>query len=77
MTSGAGLVELDLSDNAFGPLGVEGLVELLKSSSCYTLQELRLNNKKKRKSFIPLRYKLTFPPPIPSPLLLSLSSCRV
>lgn len=44
MTSGAGLVELDLSDNAFGPLGVEGLVELLKSSSCYTLQELRLNN---------------------------------
>ncbi|CAC5408097.1 RANGAP1 [Mytilus coruscus] len=44
MSSGAGLVELDLSDNAFGPLGVEGLVELLKSSSCYTLQELRLNN---------------------------------
>ncbi|XP_058805547.1 ran GTPase-activating protein 1 [Phymastichus coffea] len=38
------LVELDLSDNAFGPIGVEGLASLLSSSPCYTLQELRLNN---------------------------------
>lgn len=38
------LVELDLSDNAFGPNGMIGLVDFLRSSSCYTLQELRLNN---------------------------------
>ncbi|KAK4877765.1 hypothetical protein RN001_010271 [Aquatica leii] len=42
--AGARLVELDLSDNAFGPIGVEGLASLLKSSSCYALEELRLNN---------------------------------
>ncbi|XP_071087260.1 ran GTPase-activating protein 1-like [Haliotis cracherodii] len=44
IAAGAQLVELDLSDNAFGPNGVQGLVDLIKSSSCYTLQELRLNN---------------------------------
>lgn len=44
MKAGAGLVVLDLSDNAFDPNGIVGLVALLKSSSCYTLQELRLNN---------------------------------
>ncbi|XP_076446452.1 ran GTPase-activating protein 1-like [Babylonia areolata] len=44
MVAGCQLVELDLSDNAFGPRGIEGLVDLLKSSSCYTLRELRLNN---------------------------------
>lgn len=38
------LVELDLSDNAFGPIGVKGLASLLSSSPCFTLQELRLNN---------------------------------
>ncbi|KAK3099147.1 hypothetical protein FSP39_000136 [Pinctada imbricata] len=42
--AGVGLVELDLSDNAFGPNGVVGLVDFIKSPSCYTLQELRLNN---------------------------------
>jgi Ran GTPase-activating protein 1 len=40
----AHLVELDLSDNAFGPIGMEGLADLLKSPSCYTLKELKLNN---------------------------------
>ena len=40
----AQLVELDLSDNAFGPNGVKGIVDLLKSKTCYTLKELRLNN---------------------------------
>jgi len=40
----AQLVELDLSDNAFGPIGMDGIAELLKSPSCFTLQELRLNN---------------------------------
>ncbi|OWF37292.1 ran GTPase-activating protein 1-like isoform X2 [Mizuhopecten yessoensis] len=44
IAAGAGLVELDLSDNAFGPTGVDGLIELLKSPSCYTLKELKLNN---------------------------------
>lgn len=38
------LVELDLSDNAFGPNGVKGLVTLLSSSACFTLRELKLNN---------------------------------
>ncbi|KAI4471845.1 ran gtpase-activating protein 1 [Holotrichia oblita] len=44
VTAGARLTELDLSDNAFGPIGVEGLASLLRSSSCYGLEELRLNN---------------------------------
>ncbi len=44
MTAKAQLTVLDLSDNAFGPIGMEGIVELLKSPSCYTLKELRLNN---------------------------------
>ncbi|KAJ8953992.1 hypothetical protein NQ318_004283 [Aromia moschata] len=42
--AGAHLTELDLSDNAFGPIGVEGLAALLRSSTCYELEELRLNN---------------------------------
>jgi len=44
MVAGAHLVELDLSDNAFGPNGMIGLTEFLRSSSCYRLRELRLNN---------------------------------
>uniref|UniRef100_A0A8C8DK25 Ran GTPase-activating protein 1 n=1 Tax=Oryzias sinensis TaxID=183150 RepID=A0A8C8DK25_9TELE len=44
MLAGARLTVLDLSDNAFGPDGVKGIEKLLKSTSCYTLQELRLNN---------------------------------
>lgn len=43
-TAGTSLIELDLSDNAFGPIGVQGLAALLSSSTCYTLRELRLNN---------------------------------
>ncbi|KAI5701668.1 hypothetical protein M8J76_000122 [Diaphorina citri] len=42
--AGARLVELDLSDNAFGPIGVEGLADLLRSSCCFALEELKLNN---------------------------------
>ncbi|KAJ9575851.1 hypothetical protein L9F63_007309, partial [Diploptera punctata] len=42
--AGAKLTELDLSDNAFGPIGVEGLVMLLQSDPCHTLQILKLNN---------------------------------
>ena len=44
MKAGANLVELDVSDNAFGPIGVEGIVDLLKSPACRTLKELKLNN---------------------------------
>ncbi|KAG7491523.1 hypothetical protein MATL_G00004380 [Megalops atlanticus] len=44
MAAGARLTELDLSDNAFGPDGVKGIETLLKSASCHTLRELRLNN---------------------------------
>lgn len=44
MLAGARLTTLDLSDNAFGPDGVKGIEKLLKSSACFTLQELRLNN---------------------------------
>uniref|UniRef100_H3CHN7 Ran GTPase-activating protein 1 n=1 Tax=Tetraodon nigroviridis TaxID=99883 RepID=H3CHN7_TETNG len=44
MLAGARLAILDLSDNAFGPDGVKGIEKLLKSSACFTLQELRLNN---------------------------------
>lgn len=38
------LSELDLSDNAFGPIGMQGLVKLLNSPVCYELQKLRLMN---------------------------------
>lgn len=44
MSAGARLTELDLSDNAFGPDGVKGIEQLLKSPSCHTLKELKLNN---------------------------------
>ncbi|KAF6733721.1 Ran GTPase-activating protein 1 [Oryzias melastigma] len=43
-SAGSRLTELDLSDNAFGPDGVKGIEPLLKSASCHTLRELRLNN---------------------------------
>ncbi|XP_043082514.1 ran GTPase-activating protein 1a [Puntigrus tetrazona] len=42
--AGARLKVLDLSDNAFGPDGVKGIEQLLRSAACHTLQELRLNN---------------------------------
>ena len=44
MAAGACLTELDLSDNAFGPDGVKAIESLLKSATCHTLRELRLNN---------------------------------
>lgn len=40
----ARLKVLDLSDNAFGPIGMQGLASLLRSVACHSLQELRLNN---------------------------------
>merc|ERR1719481_2095498 len=44
LTAQARLVELDLSDNAFGPFGMEGLKTFLQSPCCYSLRELKLNN---------------------------------
>ncbi|XP_054929952.1 ran GTPase-activating protein 1-like [Dermacentor andersoni] len=40
----ATLTELDLSDNAFGPIGAGALLPLLSSPVCYQLEVLRLNN---------------------------------
>uniref|UniRef100_A0A8W7PE69 Ran-GTPase activating protein 1 C-terminal domain-containing protein n=1 Tax=Anopheles coluzzii TaxID=1518534 RepID=A0A8W7PE69_ANOCL len=44
ITAGAQLTVLDCSDNALGPNGMVGLVDLLKSATCYTLEQLKLNN---------------------------------
>lgn len=44
MTAGAQITVLDLSDNALGPNGMNGLVDFIKSSACFSLQELRLMN---------------------------------
>ncbi|XP_078082201.1 ran GTPase-activating protein 1-like [Mustelus asterias] len=44
MLAGAELTELDLSDNAFGPDGIQSCKDLLRNKSCFTLEELRLNN---------------------------------
>ncbi|CAI2348712.1 unnamed protein product [Caenorhabditis sp. 36 PRJEB53466] len=42
--AGCKIRELDLSDNAFGPIGADALIELLESPSAYTLDTLKLNN---------------------------------
>ncbi|GMR41077.1 hypothetical protein PMAYCL1PPCAC_11272, partial [Pristionchus mayeri] len=44
MKAGVELRSLDLSDNAFGPIGAESIKEFLESDSAFTLEELRLNN---------------------------------
>ena len=38
------LTVLDLSDNAFGPIGMKSVLPFLQSESCKSLQVLRLNN---------------------------------
>lgn len=38
IAAGAHLTVLDCSDNALGPNGMVGLVNLLKSPTCYSLQ---------------------------------------
>ncbi|VDM51844.1 unnamed protein product [Angiostrongylus costaricensis] len=38
------ITELDLSDNAFGPIGVEGIREFLISPAAFSLEVLKLNN---------------------------------
>ena len=44
MMSAAHLTVLDLSDNAFGPNGMKGLDSFLRSSCCWNMTELKLNN---------------------------------
>lgn len=44
IVANAKITVLDCSDNALGPNGMKGLVDLIKSSTCYSLQELKLNN---------------------------------
>lgn len=44
MTAGAHLEVLDLSDNASGPIGVDGIQDLLASEVCWGLKELRMAN---------------------------------
>ncbi|UMM25533.1 hypothetical protein L5515_005319 [Caenorhabditis briggsae] len=44
IAAGAKIRELDLSDNAFGPIGADAIKELLESPSAYTLETLKLNN---------------------------------
>ena len=44
MLANARLVELDLSDNAFGPVGMEGLITFLKSPSCFSLQVILVSD---------------------------------
>uniref|UniRef100_A0A0K0DI42 Ran gtpase-activating protein n=1 Tax=Angiostrongylus cantonensis TaxID=6313 RepID=A0A0K0DI42_ANGCA len=38
------ITELDLSDNAFGPIGVEGIRQFLVSPAAFSLEVLKLNN---------------------------------
>ncbi|VDP39115.1 unnamed protein product, partial [Heligmosomoides polygyrus] len=38
------ITELDLSDNAFGPIGAEGIQEFLVSPAAFSLEVLKLNN---------------------------------
>ena len=44
LKANAKLEELDLSDNAFGPIGMKALVDFLGSESCADLKILKLNN---------------------------------
>ncbi len=44
MKAQACLVELDLSDNALGPTGVEPIIPLLTSDSLYSVKVLKFNN---------------------------------
>lgn len=42
--SGARLTELDLSDNAIGPMAVPGIKDFLAGETAFALQTLKLNN---------------------------------
>jgi Ran GTPase-activating protein 1 len=38
------MVEINLSDNAFGPIGLDALVNFFQSDACFTLKEIRMHN---------------------------------
>jgi Ran GTPase-activating protein (RanGAP) involved in mRNA processing and transport len=42
--SGCKLVEINMSDNAFGPIGLEALVQFFESGCCFSLKEIRMHN---------------------------------
>jgi Ran GTPase-activating protein 1 len=42
--SGARLVEINMSDNAYGPIGLTALTEFFENSCCMTLKEIRMHN---------------------------------
>ncbi|KAL6726040.1 hypothetical protein Aduo_008052 [Ancylostoma duodenale] len=44
MNANCHILELDLSDNAFGPIGAEGISDFLMSPSAYSMKTLKLNN---------------------------------
>ena len=41
---GARLVEVNMSDNAYGPIGLNALADFFQSSCCMTLKEIRMHN---------------------------------
>ena len=41
---GSRLVEINMSDNAFGPIGLEALVQFFQSACCFSLKEIRMHN---------------------------------
>ncbi|RNA35325.1 ran GTPase-activating 1 [Brachionus plicatilis] len=42
--SGAHLVEINMSDNAYGPIGLDALVDFLATDTCFSLREIRMHN---------------------------------
>ena len=42
--TGAHLVEINMSDNAYGPIGLDALVNFFESACCYSLKEIRMHN---------------------------------
>lgn len=42
--SGAHLVEINMSDNAYGPIGLDALVDFLATETCFSLREIRMHN---------------------------------
>lgn len=42
--SGARLVEINMSDNAFGPIGLNALMDFFQAGCCFSLKEFRLHN---------------------------------
>jgi Ran GTPase-activating protein 1 len=43
-TAGCHLVEVNMSDNAYGPIGLNALIDFFQSPCCYTIKEIRMHN---------------------------------